>query len=97
MLFFGGLELLLIGFICLFALASFAFWVWMLVDCAQAPDRPGSNDRVVWILVLVFTSWVGAIVYYFAVRLPRRRAVSNVRYGVHQAPPPPPFPPATFR
>ena len=36
------------------------FWVWMLVDCAtKEPDQ--GNDKVVWILVILFTHWVGAL------------------------------------
>ena len=59
----------------LLALAAFAFWVWMLVDCAQAPEPLGdSNHRLVWILILVFTGWLGAILYFFLVRRPRLAA-----------------------
>lgn len=46
------------------------FWVWMLVDCAtKEPDQ--GNDKVVWILVILFTHWVGALIY-FLVRRPER-------------------------
>jgi hypothetical protein len=71
---FGLGFFLLFGGITLLGLALTAFWIWMLVDCAQAPEKPGSNDRVVWILVLVFTSWLGALIYYFAARQPRLAA-----------------------
>jgi hypothetical protein len=53
----------------LFLLAT-AFWVWMLVDCAtKEPDQ--GNDKVVWILVILFTHWVGALIY-FLIRRPER-------------------------
>ncbi len=46
------------------------FWVWMLVDCAtKEPDQ--GNDKVVWILVILFTHWVGALLY-FLIRRPER-------------------------
>jgi hypothetical protein len=64
----------LFGVLALLSLALLAFWIWMLVDCAQAPEKPGSNDRVVWILVLVFTGWLGALIYFFVVRQPRLAA-----------------------
>lgn len=67
----------LIAFLILFGLASFAFWIWMLVDCAQAPEKPGNSDKVVWILVLIFTSWLGALIYFFVVRQPRRAAARS--------------------
>jgi len=46
------------------------FWVWMLVDCATKEPSEG-NDKVVWILVIVFTYWVGALIYLL-VRRPER-------------------------
>lgn len=84
-----GLSLgvfLLIAFAIASGLALFAFWIWMLIDCAQAPEPPGeSNHRLVWILILVFTGWIGALIYFFVVRQPRLAARRNT-------PPPPPFP-----
>ena len=63
---------LLFGLIILLAIGVFAFWVWMLIDCAQAPEPAGdSSHRLVWILILVFTGWIGALIYFFVVRQPR--------------------------
>ncbi len=63
--FFGGL----------FALACFAFWIWMLIDCIQAPEPPGEkNHRLLWILVIVFAGWIGALIYFFVVRRARLAA-----------------------
>ena len=46
------------------------FWIWMIVDCAT--NEPGNNnDKVVWILVIVFTHIVGALIY-FLIRRPER-------------------------
>jgi hypothetical protein len=68
-----GLGFFLLIALCLLAsLGLFALWLWMLIDCATAPEPPGSsNHRLVWILVLVFTGWLGALIYFFAVRRPR--------------------------
>ena len=63
--------LLLIGLCILLGLALFALWVWMLVDCAQSPEESCGNRRVAWILILVFTHWLGALLYFFIVRQPR--------------------------
>ncbi len=70
---FLGLGLFaLVAFGGILALALFAFWLWMLVDCAQTPDSPASpNQRLIWILILVFTGWIGAIIYYFVERRAR--------------------------
>lgn len=79
----------LIAFAILSGLALFAFWIWMLIDCAQAPEPPGeSNHRLVWILILVFTGWIGALIYFFIVRQPRLASRRST-------PPPPPLPGST--
>ena len=53
-----------------FALAALVFWVWMLIDCATNEPSEG-NDKIVWIVIIVFTSWIGGLVYYL-VRRPER-------------------------
>jgi uncharacterized protein with PQ loop repeat len=47
-----------------------AFWIWMLVDCATKESKEG-NTKIVWILVIALTSWLGALIYYL-VRRPQR-------------------------
>lgn len=63
--FFGVafLMLLLVG------LAVFlnVFWIWMIVDCATR-KKLSDGERVAWILVLVFLHFLGATIYYFAVK-----------------------------
>ena len=61
------LWLLFIGLAVLLSLALAAFWIWMIVDCAKRRFR-NENDKVAWILVVILTSWIGAIIYYFAVK-----------------------------
>jgi len=71
----GGGEVLLLLFTLMLlpvALACAAFWVWMLVDCAMNEPSDG-NDKVVWILVILFASFMGAVIYFLA-RRPQRRA-----------------------
>lgn len=44
------------------------FWVWMLVD---AITRKFNSDieKVVWVLVIIFTHVIGAVIYYLVVKL----------------------------
>jgi len=42
-----------------------AFWLWMLIDCI----RRDFDDKAIWLIVLVLTSFLGAIIYFFAVKL----------------------------
>ncbi|MFA4930545.1 MAG: PLDc N-terminal domain-containing protein [Patescibacteria group bacterium] len=46
------------------AVGGTIFWVIMLVDLAQR-DFKNKDDQVVWLLVVVLTHWVGALIYYF--------------------------------
>lgn len=49
------------------AILATIFWIFMLVDCAKRNFKK-DNDKVVWILILVFTGIIGAIIYYFVVK-----------------------------
>ena len=51
-------------------IAGTIFWIWMVVDCATKEPSEG-NDKLVWILVIVFTHLIGALIY-FLVRRPKR-------------------------
>jgi hypothetical protein len=63
--FFGFIVLCVFLFCC-------AFWIWMIIDCATKEPSEG-NDKLVWIVIIVFTHIIGALIYYF-VRRPRRIA-----------------------
>lgn len=68
--FSGAVELLLlIGWSAVIG-GGTLFWIWMLVDCVSYETSEG-NDRLIWTLVIILTSWVGALIYYF-VRRPER-------------------------
>ncbi len=60
-----------IGALAISALLT-AFWIWMMIDCASNEPSEG-NDKVVWILVVVLTGFIGALIYYFVRRPERRR------------------------
>lgn len=48
-------------------ITGIVFWIMMIVDAAKREFK-NENDKIMWILILVFTSWVGALVYYFVVK-----------------------------
>jgi hypothetical protein len=58
---FGLLALLFVGTL---VLALFVFWIWMLV---HAITNPGLRDveKLIWVLVILFTHALGAIIYFF--------------------------------
>ena len=51
----------------------FLFWLWMLVDCLK---RSFKNDyeKVVWVLVMIFLHILGAVIYYFVVKVGDKKA-----------------------
>lgn len=59
---------------------SFAGWVWMLVDCCRRIGSAEDKDRttwIIWLLVLIFTYAVGALVYYLVNCLGQKPAASS--------------------
>lgn len=68
----GMIELFLIMVLVVVGLVCCGFWIWMLIDCATKEPDTG-NNKVVWILIIVFAHVVGALLYFF-VRRPQRYA-----------------------
>lgn len=54
------------------ALFGFGFWIWMLVDAATKEPAEG-NEKIAWVLVIILTSWIGALIYFIARRPERIR------------------------
>jgi len=65
-------ELLLLLIVLGIGVLGTAFWIWMLIDCVTKEPSEG-NDRLVWVVVVVFTHIIGAAIYFF-VRRPQRIA-----------------------
>ena len=53
-----------------FCIVGTILWIWMIVDCATNEPSEG-NDKLIWILIIVLTHWVGALIYFLA-RRPKR-------------------------
>ena len=51
--------------ILILGLAAFAFWIWAIVDVVRVPDDSmfKAGNKLVWILVIVITGVIGAIIY----------------------------------
>ena len=74
----------------MFVLLFFVFWVlvfalivgsivlfiWMLVDCVRRKFR-NDVEKIVWILILVFTGIIGALVYWIAVVMNNPKGLSK--------------------
>jgi len=58
------------------AILATVFWIWMLVEAATKESDQG-NEKIVWILVILFTNWVGALIYFLARRPTRMRTLGR--------------------
>ena len=75
----GVPELLFIGLVVPLAVACFAFWVWMLLDCVRNP-RLTDTGRLIWAIVICLAHLLGALIYFFAGRRPAKpKTTSSIR------------------
>ena len=67
-----GIIILILAAVVL-AVCAFIFWIVMIVDCAKRKFK-GDTEKVVWILILIFLGIIGALIYYFVVKQPSKKA-----------------------
>lgn len=70
----GGPEILVLGGMVFLGLPLFAFWIWMLIDCLT--KEADQNQKLIWLLVIIFVGFIGAPLYLFIRKLPRNRQTS---------------------
>ena len=58
----------------LLALVVLAFWIWMLVDAAERHFK-NKTEKIVWLLVIVFGGWLGALIYYIVIRAINKQGI----------------------
>ncbi|MBE0427947.1 MAG: PLDc_N domain-containing protein [Nitrospirae bacterium] len=67
----GTSEIFLFLFIPVFVFVI-VLWFWMLIDCLKRQDDKfkigGNNAKLIWILVIIFTGLIGALIYYFLIK-----------------------------
>lgn len=56
----GGGAIMIVALI--FLLLGAILWIWALIDAIQNPAL-SNNERIVWILVILLTNWLGAVIY----------------------------------
>ena len=63
-----SIDLILVGLLflshILIVVCSIAFMVYMIVDCAMRKFDKDSQ-KILWIVIIVLTSFLGAIIYYY--------------------------------
>lgn len=65
----GAAMLFFLIWIVFFAIGIFAFvfWILMIVDVAKRNFK-NENDKIMWILIVILTGIIGALIYYFMVK-----------------------------
>jgi hypothetical protein len=71
---FAGLGILWLGLV-LVGILTTVFWIWMLIDCLTS-SLP-SGEKLIWAVVIIFLHFIGALIYYIAVRQGRRGTVAT--------------------
>ena len=73
------MDLFILPFFLLFfvlGICGTILWVWMIIDCAtKEPDE--GNDKIMWILIIILTHWIGALIYLLVRRPQRIRALGQ--------------------
>ena len=66
-LMFWPFSMFVMGSTFILGILLFAFWIWMIIDAAT---RKFKNDleKIVWIIVILITSGMGALVYFIAIK-----------------------------
>jgi hypothetical protein len=47
-----------------FEIIGILFWVWMIIECMRR-ERPGSTQKVLWLLLVILVPDIGALIYFF--------------------------------
>ncbi|MEK6822495.1 MAG: PLD nuclease N-terminal domain-containing protein [Nanoarchaeota archaeon] len=62
-------------FVVAFVVLGTAFWVWMLIDCVTRKHK----DKVVWLILIIFLQFLGALLYYLIVKRAAKKPRSRAR------------------
>ena len=62
------------------------FWIWVLIDCITKESSEG-NDKVAWVLIILFAPLIGALLYYFVRRPERIKTVGRLTHPPLSMPP----------
>jgi phospholipase D-like protein len=64
------IPLIFLAFFGIIVVLGTIFWIWMIIDVVQVPDDSmfKAGNKLVWILIIVFTQFIGAAIYWFVGR-----------------------------
>ena len=62
----------------LIAILGTVFWLWVLIDCVKRSFKSDA-EKIVWVLVLILLGLLGAVIYYFVVKVKDNKQKSKKR------------------
>lgn len=66
------ISIISLGIFAPISVLAIFFWLWMLIDCLNRSDGKfkigGNNAKLIWILVIIFTWFIGALIYYIFIK-----------------------------
>lgn len=65
---------------------AFVFWLMMLID-ASKHEFEKEEQRMVWVLIIIILNGIGALAYYFSVRLRDKRKEKLEKHAMKTAAP----------
>ncbi len=66
-----GIGILIIwGIMMIVGIFLFVFWILMLIDTFKRTNWKQESDKTLWIILVIVLGYIGAIIYYFAVKRP---------------------------
>ena len=72
---FMGTMMVTVMLLCfVLVLGLFIFWVWTIVDVAKR-DFTNSNERLLWLLLIILLSPIPSLIYYIVVMRPNNKGV----------------------
>jgi len=66
----GYYEILILLVFFSLGFLGIGLWIWMLIDCVK--NEPSGNDKIMWVIIIIFTGIIGAAMYLF-IRRPKRK------------------------
>ena len=60
----------------LIAILGTILWLWVLIDCVKRTFK-SDTEKLVWVLVLILLGLLGAVIYYFVVKVKDNKNVKG--------------------
>ncbi|MFC1656689.1 PLDc N-terminal domain-containing protein [Patescibacteria group bacterium] len=63
--------LIIWGLIMILSIFLFIFWIMMIIDVAKRENWKDDSEKTLWLLIVILVGYLGAIIYYFALKRDR--------------------------